>query len=298
MLSQDYTDFEYVVMDAGSTDGTVEILKLYSDPRMRWVSEPDNGQADALNKGLRMTTGSLLTWINSDDVLLPGALNTLVDYFDQHPEADMVYGDVNIISSAGEFITVSQSDQLTPQTAVTGELTVMQQGGMWRRTVTDAIGGFADDLHFVFDAEYWVRMIVKGYRVVHLPGVRAAFRMHDTSKTVSQRRRFVEEWTKVFDRLYADPSLPADLRSLRADADAFLDWQFAKADWRVKAYQSARPYLMRTLRSKRLTRRGLSALMLIDSYLGTPFTMSAVALIQRLTGRGIETLNPMLYGKR
>ncbi|MBK8020940.1 MAG: glycosyltransferase [Chloroflexi bacterium] len=128
VLGQDFPDFEYLVVDGGSTDGTVDILKSYSDPRMRWISERDKGQTDALNRGLRMTSGEILTWINSDDVLLPGAVRFMVETFASRPEIDMFYGDVNIIDSAGNVLYVSPSDPLSLEAAVTGDFTVMQQG--------------------------------------------------------------------------------------------------------------------------------------------------------------------------
>src|SRR5690606_5120707 len=84
VLSQDYVDIEYVIVDGGSTDGTVEILKSLNDPRVRWISERDAGQPDALNKGLRMTRGEIVTFINSDDLLLPGAVRFAAEYFASH----------------------------------------------------------------------------------------------------------------------------------------------------------------------------------------------------------------------
>ncbi|MBL8132611.1 MAG: glycosyltransferase [Anaerolineae bacterium] len=296
VLSQDYADFEYLVIDGGSTDGTVDILKSYSDPRMTWVSERDKGQADALNKGLRLTSGAVLTWINSDDTLLPGAVRFMVDYFAQHPQVDMLYGDANLIDSAGASLGLSASDVLTREVAVTGDFTLMQQGSAWRRRASETLGGFRDDLHYVFDAEYWVRMLLAGFRVEYVPGVRAEFRMHDASKTISQRRRFVDDWRQVIDRLYADPALPEALRRLRPAAQEFLDWQYAKIDYAARDYAAARPALQRVLRAGRPTRRVMAAVMLTDVYLGTSFAPLAAAAFRRLTGRNIEGVTPTLPG--
>src|SRR5690606_7353489 len=96
VLGQNYPNVELVVMDGASTDDTVEILKSYGE-RIRWISEPDNGQADAINKGMSKVSGDVLAYLNSDDILLPGAIDKVVDYFNAHPECDMVYGDADYI---------------------------------------------------------------------------------------------------------------------------------------------------------------------------------------------------------
>lgn len=294
VLSQDFPDFEYLVVDGGSNDGTVDILKSYSDPRMRWISERDKGQTDALNKGLRATSGEILTWINSDDVLLPGSVRFMVETFATRPEIDMLYGDVNIIDSAGSVLYVSASDPLSLEAAVTGDFTVMQQGSAWRRRVTEQIGDFVEDLHFALDGEYWMRMKLAGFRLEYIPGIRAEFRMHDASKTISLRRRFIDDWKKVLDRLYADPTLPEHVRRYQPVAQEFLDWQYAKVDYSLRNYDSARPLLRRILRSKRWTRRGLASLMLVDTYLGTSLTPMATAAVRRLTGRNVEGIAPII----
>src|SRR5664279_1773877 len=103
VFQQDYPQLEYIIIDGGSTDGTVEILKSYQDSRFRWISEKDQGQSDAINKGLRLSRGDVLTFINSDDLLLPGAISEVVDYFEKHAEVDALFGDVKLIEANGVF---------------------------------------------------------------------------------------------------------------------------------------------------------------------------------------------------
>jgi glycosyltransferase involved in cell wall biosynthesis len=96
VLSQDYPNIEYLVIDGGSNDETLEVLKKY-EGRLQWISEKDSGQSEAINKGYRMATGEILTWLNSDDTLLPGAVSKAVAYFDEHPDVMMIYGEGYII---------------------------------------------------------------------------------------------------------------------------------------------------------------------------------------------------------
>ncbi len=103
VLQQDYPNLEYIVIDGGSQDDTVEILKRYGD-RLCWISEPDHGQADAINKGFRMARGEILAWLNSDDTYLPGAVRQAVEYFQKHPDTSMVYGEGQHVDAAGHII--------------------------------------------------------------------------------------------------------------------------------------------------------------------------------------------------
>lgn len=290
VLSQ-AVDLEYFIIDGGSTDGTVDILRAQTDPRLHWVSEKDSGQANAINKGLARATGEFITFINSDDVLLPGAMAFALEYFTAHPQADLIYGDVNLVDAAGGLLRVSPSVPYSLPAALTGAMTVMQQGSVWRRRVTERIGGMDERLHYVFDAEYWLRAALAGFDVRYVPGVRAEFRMHGASKSVSQARRFLDDWAGVFERAFADPALPPDLRALRPQADAYLDWHYGKFDWANKQFSAARPRLWRTLRTGRPTRRALAAAMLFDSYANTHTAQGAARLFTRFTGTPIELLS-------
>ena len=104
VLEQDYPNLEYIVIDGGSTDGSVEIINKYADQLAYWQSQPDQGQTDAINQGFAHATGEILAWLNSDDLLLPGAVSAAVRALEEHPEAAMVYGDALLINAQGKTI--------------------------------------------------------------------------------------------------------------------------------------------------------------------------------------------------
>ncbi len=101
VLSQDYPNLEYIIIDGGSTDGSVEIIKKYADKLAYWVSEKDTGQADAINKGLIRVTGEIVAWLNSDDIYLPGTIRAAVEALQAHPDCGLVYGDVLSVDAKG-----------------------------------------------------------------------------------------------------------------------------------------------------------------------------------------------------
>lgn len=189
VLAQSYPDLELIVVDGGSNDGTVEILRQYRD-RLRWISEKDEGQADAINKGLRMATGEIVAYLNSDDVYEPGALRKVADCFQAHPEARWITGRCRIIDE-------NDREMRRPVTAYKNFLLrhfsfslllvtnpVSQPATFWRRRLIDEIGLFDLNEHYVMDYDYWLR-IGKRHPVMVLDDYLAAFRVYTSSKTSS-----------------------------------------------------------------------------------------------------------------
>ena len=185
VLSQGYDNVELLVMDGASTDDTVEILKSYGD-RIRWISEPDKGQADAINKGMELLNGEVLAYLNSDDILLPGALETAVAYFNDHPECDMVYGNADYIdvdgAVTGGYYTADYSFERLMQ-----DCCVCQPAAFWRRRIAQRIGPFDATLQTAMDYEYWLRMATSGAIIQHTDSKLAQSRLHEDAKTLAMR---------------------------------------------------------------------------------------------------------------
>jgi glycosyltransferase involved in cell wall biosynthesis len=185
VLAQTYPRIEYVVVDGASRDGSVDILEGYGG-RFRWISEPDTGQANAINKGFAGCRGQIRAYLNSDDTLLPHAVERVVDFFDRHPGCDMVYGDANYIDSddriIGKYNTAIYSFE-----RLMLDCCVCQPAAFWRDRIAEAVGGFDESLDIVLDYDYWLRIARAGGDIRFLPETLANSRLHYSTKTLSRR---------------------------------------------------------------------------------------------------------------
>lgn len=183
VLNQDYPNIEYIVIDGGSTDKSTEIIKKYQDRLAYWVSEPDRGQTDAINKGLLVATGDIYGYLNSDDLLDSKAASTAVAAFEKHPEAEFVYGDFNLIDSMGTAQFSAKAVPFDKKVLVYGRTLFNQPSSFWRRSVTEKIGYLDVDYDFCMDQEYWIRAVSKGVNFLYVPGLYASTRIHGGTKT-------------------------------------------------------------------------------------------------------------------
>ena len=218
VLAQDYPNVEYIIVDGGSTDGSVEIISRYADQLSWWVSEPDRGQSDAINKGLRHSQGNYFGYINSDDLLMPSAVRMAVEYLESNPDVGMVYGDVEYINASGETIRLYQSRPFDLIEIVrTARNWVPQPGSLIRRVVLDDVGGLDPEIQYNMDQEHLYRIGLK-YTVAYLPVTLARFRLHQESKTVSGAERNAASEVLIYQKLFDRADLPLVLRSLRSEA--------------------------------------------------------------------------------
>lgn len=180
-------DLEYLILDGGSTDDTISILRRYED-RLSWVSERDEGQVDAINKGLRASRGDIVGWLNSDDVMLPGALDRVAAAFRAHPEVEWVHGRCEIIDKCDRSIrrwVSAYKDFRARHHSFENLLTenyISQMTTFWRRRVHDEIGYLDSSLKLAFDYDLWLRLAKRG-APVYLRDSTACFRWYVTSKS-------------------------------------------------------------------------------------------------------------------
>lgn len=195
VLAQRYPHCQHIVIDGGSTDGTLEILKDY--PHLEWVSEKDRGQSDALNKGFRRSKGEIIGWLNADDTYEPGALWTAVRYLLKHPTIDAVYGHVNIINHTGNKVGKAFAGPFSATELLTTNM-IKQPALFMRRSVIDKLSGVDERYHFVMDQELWLRMGMAGFRFALLDGAALAnFRICDGTKSSDSPPCFRAEWNDV-----------------------------------------------------------------------------------------------------
>lgn len=203
VLNQNYPNIEYIVMDGGSTDNTVEVLRKYED-RLIWKSEPDKGQSDAINKGLKIATGEVFAWLNSDDIYQDGAIKAVMTYFAEHPDVDMVCGDLDVIDERDEIIGQMKGFEVKSKRInkmiLHGRMAFPQPATFFRKRILHMVGYLGISYHYCLDVDYFVR-IVNNCSVGYLNNKLAGHRYHTNSKSIrdstSQTHRFTNERLKI-----------------------------------------------------------------------------------------------------
>ena len=208
VLMQDYPNVEYIVVDGGSQDGTVEIIKKYALesgsllPNIQrhgiasWVSEKDKGQTDAINKGFARSKGEILAWLNSDDTYEPGAIASAVKYLQDHPEVGMVYGDCNFINETGRVIGKFGSAQTDYRLLRRGYAHIPQQTMFFRADLWRQVGPLDPSFYFAMDYDLWTRLAART-QLKYVPQTWANFRLHTTGKTIMADDRCWPEMVRV-----------------------------------------------------------------------------------------------------
>lgn len=197
VLEQDYPRIEYIVMDGGSTDGSVDVIKKYQNRLAFWVSEQDKGQTDAINKGFNRASGDILAWINSDDTYHPKAVGEAVSYLVKHPDVAMVYADCDFIDEQGKVIGKFASRQTDYQKLRHGFVHIPQQTMFFRSKYWKELGPLDPSFYFAMDYDLWVRL-AKRAPIKYIPGrTWANFRIHTSSKTNVNDERGWKEMLRV-----------------------------------------------------------------------------------------------------
>jgi glycosyltransferase involved in cell wall biosynthesis len=199
VLNQTYPNIEYLVVDGGSSDGSVELLKQYDDRISWWVSEPDQGQTDAINKGFARASGEVYAWLNSDDLYHPDAVSEAVEYFESHPEVGLVYGDANFIDTNGRVIGKFNAQQTSYQRLRRGGVYIPQQAAFWRANLWDEVSPLDPSFYFAMDYDLWVRL-ARITEIRYTSRLWAYFRLHDDAKTISADDRCWPEMLEVHRR--------------------------------------------------------------------------------------------------
>lgn len=207
VLEQDYPNLEYMVFDGGSDDGSPEIIKQYADRLAYWVSEPDKGQADAINKGFGRASGEIVAWLNSDDMYLPGTIRRAVDVFQQRPEAGFVYADLLSINARGEHVNTIAYRQYALEDLLAFFI-IGQPSVFIRRAALDKVGPLATSFNYLLDHQLWLRLASEApFLYVREPW--AAARYHPMAKNIAQAGKFGEEAYRILEWASTVPRLAA-----------------------------------------------------------------------------------------
>jgi glycosyltransferase involved in cell wall biosynthesis len=218
VLTQDYPHIEHQVIDDGSTDSTPQILAEYSD-RIAVERHANRGQTPTINKGWERAQGDILTWLNSDDTFLPGAVSKAVEYFKGHPDVDIVFGDTLFTQSDGTPIERSQPRaEFDYRTFVLQcENPIAQPSAFIRREVIDDIGLLDPQFYYFMDWDFWLRAGVR-HRIAYHPELFSTYRLHKDSKTMAQANKAAPELEYMYRKFFARLDLPDDIRALERRA--------------------------------------------------------------------------------
>jgi glycosyltransferase involved in cell wall biosynthesis len=203
VLRQGCRRLEYFVVDGGSRDSSLDILSRHGG-EVRWVSEPDHGQADAVNKGFRMTAGEVLGWLNADDLYSPGALKEASRQFGEDRDLMLLYGAAHHVDETGKFLETYPTRDFNLAT-LAYHCFICQPACFFRRSLLEATGGLDTGLQYAMDLDLWIRfgkLQQKNphWKFKHIPQVLASSRMHSSNKTLSRRRQSLEEIIRVVRR--------------------------------------------------------------------------------------------------
>ena len=196
VLDQVYPNLEYMVVDGGSTDGSLEIIRKYADRLAWWVSEHDRGQTDAINKGFTRAHGDILAWLNSDDTYEPEAVAEAVTFLQAHPGVGMVYGDANFIDEQGQVIGRFPARQTDYRRLRRGYVHIPQQAAFFRGDLWRQVGPLDPTFYFAMDYDLWVKL-AKIAPLAYNPRLWANFRLHGSGKTRLADDRCWPEMLKV-----------------------------------------------------------------------------------------------------
>jgi glycosyltransferase involved in cell wall biosynthesis len=220
VTKQSYPNLEYIIIDGGSTDNSVDIIKKYSNELKYWISEPDNGLYDAVQKGFEKSTGEIMCWINSDDMLYPASLKIIADVFMQFPNVSWIQGTPTVFDEQGRTVFVKNTRRWSKYDYFAGDKEhIQQESTFWRRSLWESAGGFVNTkLKLAGDYELWsrffehaelfcVQTILGGFRV-RIHNQLSVERMNEYNKEVSQvlaerMKRLNSEEEKIF-KLYRD----------------------------------------------------------------------------------------------
>ena len=190
VIHQNYPNLEYFVLDGGSTDNSVEIIRNYSEHIDYWISESDGGQTDALIKGFSRATGEIYCWLNSDDVLEPGTLVEVAQFFIENPEAQIVYGDATWIDINGRKIRSKKEHSFNHFIFLFDHNYIPQPSTFWKRELFEKVGGLNPEISVAMDTDLWMRFL-QNASFFHVKKQWSRMRYHEEAKTHPKKMRSV-----------------------------------------------------------------------------------------------------------
>ena len=250
VLLQGYPDLEYIIIDGGSTDGSVDIIRKYEPWLAYWVSEPDRGQSHAINKGFRLATGEVLAWLNSDDLFREGSLLQIGKYFLEHPEIMVIVGACVSTDVHKKPVGIKSPHDLSLERLLKGGLVPGQPAVFFRRGAFQAAGELDESLHQLMDRDLWIRLGLYYHpqRVALVKSVLAVSRYWSGCKTAVGTKRTLEEYKRILDKTFSSECCPKNLRKLRPQAYSEAFWREASFAIKAAEYLTALKLLFKAVK--------------------------------------------------
>lgn len=205
VLTQDYANIEYILIDGDSKDGSIDIIKKYQDKLAYWVSEKDKGQADAINKGFAKANGEIIAWINSDDYYLPNTISQAVKSFDENPDVVLVYGNMLAVDENGKTFNTFNYKQLSLEDLICFQI-IGQPAVFFRRSALHKTNGLNLDFHFLLDHLFWIELAQHG-KILHMNQTWSAARYHAEAKNRAKAAEFGKEAFRILSLVEQDKNL-------------------------------------------------------------------------------------------
>jgi glycosyltransferase involved in cell wall biosynthesis len=283
VLNQHYPNLEYIIMDGGSTDGSIEIIRNFEHNIDFWISESDQGQSDAINKGWKRSKGDIVGYLNSDDLLLPGSLTAISDFFKNNKDVDFIYGNALYIDESGKIIGRLNGHPFNLRSLLLRKQTIPQPTMFFRRKLLDDVGYLNEEFHYTMDLDFWLRTALK-HTMAYIPLDLAAMRMHSKSKTVSLPDLFYLDELKAIENFFSRPDLPRNIINLKKLVVARCYLRGADSLFKSRRYKEARQIAEKGLWTAPLAFLDLRIIALcLSIIIGYDFYLAGVKLKGKLT---------------
>jgi glycosyltransferase involved in cell wall biosynthesis len=243
VLLQGYPNLEYIILDGGSTDQTLEIIRRYEPWISYWSTKKDKGQSAAINEGIQLAHGEYITWLNSDDVFLPGAIHNSIMKLNQYPLAGLIYGKVDVIDEEGRHIGTFGSIRYRFIDLLCMEIILPQQAAFIRKSIFDSIGYLREDLQYAMDLELFIRIGLR-FDIETINRTTALFRLTNTSKGVADKANWCPEFIKIVNEFFQNTDLPKEFLVVKSKAFGGAYYRGAHTYLEVGRYKIARNWLM------------------------------------------------------
>lgn len=283
VLLQGYPNLEYIIMDGGSTDQSVEIIRKYEPWLAYWVSEPDGGQASAINHGWSRATGEAITWLNSDDTLEPNSLAAAATVLYSEPDIELVFGRNNIINAESQIIGRIDRRHFSPEDIIIRAKTPFPQPGfLMKRQLLDRFGMLDESMRFCMDFDYWTRLAIGGIRAEYVDSTLANFRDQPVSKSNTMSKTQIIERLIVHEKAFSNPQLKLEFQAQRKIARSFAELKAGSIAYhRAKDPSLARKHLWQHIRTAKFN-VSLEGLTLFTIALGGKRGLKAASWLYRL----------------